>query len=88
MSIHKDHDDDCPGCRPAMMDLKTGKVLPPDHPMMKIANAVWAQTTLAERQAFHRATCNNSEAVEDVRALTDIGQRIEAAIIAAEQTPN
>ncbi len=51
--------DECPGCRPAMMDLQ-GKMLPDDHPAMQAVNRAWLRTTLAQRQAFHRCTCLNS----------------------------
>jgi hypothetical protein len=51
--------DECPGCRPAVMDNK-GQVLPDQHPMMQKINRAWLRTTLAQRQAFHRCTCLSS----------------------------
>ena len=51
--------DECPGCRPAVMD-HTGAVLEDDHPMMQSINRAWSRTTLGQRQAFHRCTCLNS----------------------------
>jgi hypothetical protein len=51
--------DECPGCRPAVMDDK-GTVLSDNHPLMQRINHAWLRTTLAQRQAFHRCTCLNS----------------------------
>ena len=67
-------DDNCPGCRPAILDVKTGKVLPDDDPIMAKILAIWANTTLGEREAFHRVMCLNSREPLDlflVRGLTD-----------------
>lgn len=50
----------CPGCLPALMNLKTGEVMPMDSPEMKAIMAYWQTTTLAERQAWHEFTCQNS----------------------------
>jgi hypothetical protein len=44
MSIEK-FDDDCPGCRPAIIDIKTKKVLPDDHPVMAAMLRIWAETS-------------------------------------------
>ena len=73
MSIQQ-FDDNCPGCRPAILDVKTGKVLPDDDPIMAKILAIWANTTLGEREAFHRVMCLNSREPLDlflVRGLTD-----------------
>jgi hypothetical protein len=59
MSI-KVYDEDCPGCKPAAMDPATGKVLPDDHPLMRRILRAWGQTTRAQREAWHRCTCQNS----------------------------
>lgn len=44
-------DDDCPGCRPAMLNVKTGRTYADDSPTMVIVNRLWRETSLAERQA-------------------------------------
>jgi hypothetical protein len=67
-------DDNCPGCRPAILDVKTGKVLPDDDPIMARMLTIWANTTLGERRAFHRVMCLNSREPLDlflVRGLTE-----------------
>lgn len=74
------HDDDCPGCRPAILDVRTGKALPPDDPIMRAVNAVWAQTTLAERQAFHRVCCENSRDQADLDICFALNERFKAAM--------
>jgi hypothetical protein len=59
MSI-KVYQEDCPGCKPAAMDMKTGQVLPDDHPLAQQILRAWGQTTLAQRKAWHKVTCLNS----------------------------
>ena len=75
-------DDECPGCRPAMVDVKTGRVFPDDSAEMKTVNRLWAQTTLQERQAWHRVTCQNSRSIVDVQIAKRFADRIEAAFAA------
>lgn len=72
-----EHDDDCPGCRPVMIDLQTGKVLPDHAPPMKHLLAVWSGTSMAERQAFHRVTCLNSRDFTDLVQVDKIRKRFE-----------
>ena len=76
------HDDNCTGCRPAMMDAKTGRVLPDDAPEMKLLLDVWSKTTLEERQAYHNVTCNNSRESKDLNLAGAIIQRFQMALIA------
>lgn len=83
MSIEK-HDDDCPGCRPVLCDANTMKPLPADTPEMKAINRIWLDTTRSEREAFHRVTCQNSRADEDLTLVQDIAERISRAL---EQIP-
>ena len=61
------YNDDCPGCRPALVDLQTGTVLADDHPAMVKAREAWKTTSLACRIAFHNVTCNNSRRALDLR---------------------
>lgn len=71
--------DDCPGCRPAVIDVKTGKVMGPETPMMQIVNGVWAKTTREQRQAFHNVCCNNSRQPEDLALAKEIFTAIQTA---------
>lgn len=67
-------EDGCPGCEPAIIDPSTGKILPKEHPVMIKVMAVWADTTVDERQSFHNVMCNNSRTDRDmtlVKGLTD-----------------
>lgn len=79
MSLEK-YDDRCAGCRPAMIDLSTHKVLPDDSPRMKCILAVWAETTFEEREAWHRFTCLNSRAQPDMRVAKDLAVRFQSAL--------
>lgn len=76
---HDKFSDDCPGCRPALFDMKTQQPLPPDSPIMQAVSAIWAQTTKQEREAFHRVTCLNSRMPSDMRLVKGIVDQIRAA---------
>lgn len=76
MSVHE-HDDDCPGCRPAVLDAETGKVMPDNSDIMIVVNQVWAETTLEERQSFHRVTCQNGRDPKDVATIQRITEQIQ-----------
>lgn len=73
--------DDCEGCRPAMLDLKTNKPLPNDDPMMVVVNRVWDnETTYAQRKAYIEVTLHNSTRPNDVRLFQEVAQKIQAAL--------
>ena len=71
-------EDDCKGCRPAVLDMKTGQRLPDDHELMKAIDVVWAKTTREERKAFHSVCCLNSRDARDMKLCTGIIDRIGA----------
>ena len=73
-------DDQCPGCRLALVDAQTGKVLPDDSPQMQCVFSVWAGTTREAREAFHRFTCLNSTAKSDMQIVADLSTRIQKAL--------
>jgi hypothetical protein len=77
MSIEQ-FDDNCPGCRPAILDMQTRKVLPDNHPLMEKMLGVWATTTLGERQAYHRVMCQNSRDAVDLFIVRTVVARFEA----------
>lgn len=70
-------EDDCEGCRPAVLDLQTKKPLPADHPVMKALAMVWDGTTRDERAAFHRFTCLNSREPTDLVLVHGIQQKFQ-----------
>jgi hypothetical protein len=72
-------DNACEGCKPAMLDVKTGQVLPDDAPSMKIVLQLWNALPLAEKQAWHRVTCQNSRALLDVQRAEAFARRIQDA---------
>lgn len=74
--------DDCDGCKPAMWNVTTGKAFPDDSLEMQIVFRVWREaTSLAEREAWHRFTCQNSTTVDDLRIVKAISDRIQAALL-------
>ena len=79
----EDHEfcDTCPGCRPAMLDVKSGKPLPSDHPAMVVVNRVWSNdTTYAQRRAFIEVTLKNSRRPEDVKLFQEVATKIQTAL--------
>jgi hypothetical protein len=76
-------DDACAGCRPTMVDVKTGNVYADDSAEMVIVNRLWRETTLEERQAWHRVMCQSSRAIEDAKLAKGFSDRIDAAFAAA-----
>lgn len=74
------HEDDCPGCRPAMMNLKTHEVLPDDSPEMVAILGVWSKTTLEQRQAWHRITCQGSKNPADHELVRPFIEESQAAM--------
>jgi hypothetical protein len=77
------HDDNCEGCRPALIDAATGQVMPDDSQIMRAVSAMWQGTTLAERQAFHRFTCLNSRDPADLAIVGQLNERIHQAALAS-----
>lgn len=75
-------DDDCPGCRPAMMNVKTGRMFADDSIEMMTVNRLWGETTLEERKAWHRVTCQNSRSLVDLQFSKTFADRLEAAFAA------
>ena len=58
--------DECPGCRPALLDVKTEKIMTDDHPIMIAINEIWDHnTSYEERKAFINVTYHNSRNEED-----------------------
>jgi hypothetical protein len=78
MSI-QEYDDNCPGCRPAIIDLQTKQVLPDDSPIMVSMLKIWAETSLQERKAYHRVMCLNSRDAIDVYLVRLVIKRLETA---------
>lgn len=84
MSLLK-HDDNCRGCMPAILDVKTGKQLPDDHWIMQAVFSVWKQTTLEEREAFHHVTIDNSRDPKEIEIFTTLGMKFQEAMKFAEE---
>jgi hypothetical protein len=53
-------DENCPGCKPVLIDATTMKPLPKDHPGMVAINRIWDECSLEEKEAFHKVTCLNN----------------------------
>lgn len=72
--------EECRGCRPAIMDVKTGRVYADDSPIMKAILGVWDKATPEEKQAYHRITCQNSRADKDLETVAPLLERLKEVI--------
>lgn len=73
----KEFEENCAGCRPCVIDLKTGRPMDPDTEIMRAVNSVWEGATIQEKRAFHNVTCNNSKRDEDVEPALELTYRIQ-----------
>jgi hypothetical protein len=76
--------DNCPGCRPIIIDTDTMKALPSDSWQMQAVDRVWAETTWWERKDFHDFTCLNSREPQVLVTVNGLCHRINYALKAAE----
>jgi hypothetical protein len=82
------YDNDCPGCRPAIVDVATGKIMPQDSPVMQIINQLFNKLTPEERQAWHSFICQNSRDPKVIEYVGRFTGQIEAALVALEAMRN
>lgn len=81
MLEHHQFCDSCPGCRPAIIDRKTGTQLPPESPIMVAVNNIWDHhTTYEERKAFIEVTLHNSQAPTDLELASALVRKLESAM--------
>lgn len=74
--------DDCPGCRPAILDLQTQQAMSDDSPVMKAINEMWDKdTTYAQRRAYIEVTLHNSENPVDRSRATEVVEKIKEVMI-------
>jgi hypothetical protein len=78
--------DDCPGCRPVLLDLETGYPLAEDHPAMQTVISVWNKTTLEQREAFHAMMCQNSRKPEHMAMVDEFYQEVQKLFKEANRT--
>lgn len=75
----QEFDDNCPGCRPCLIDAKTGEKLAQDSDIMRQVNKVWETATPQEKRAFHNVMCNNSREPMDMALATGLINKITEA---------
>jgi hypothetical protein len=61
-----DFDPNCPDCRPAILDINTGRPLPQNHPTMVAVNALWDDLPFEDQEALHRIWVKNSRDPADL----------------------
>lgn len=73
--------DTCEGCRPAMLDLKTNRPMPQDHPTMKKINKVWDNdTTYEQRRAFIDVTLHSRKTRVNMLLANQVMELIKAVL--------
>jgi len=78
----KRFDDECPGCRPAMINGHTKQPYPDASAEITIVNRLWAETMSAEREVWHRVTCQNSRSIVDVQLAQRFADRVQVGLLA------
>ncbi len=73
-------DPKCPGCRPVILNPKTGQVLEDTDPVMQVVNRVFDAASREEQEAFFRVTVKNSRDPLDLELLKGMSDRMQAAI--------
>lgn len=69
--------DHCEGCRPAIIDVKTGAVLADSSKEMQAILRMWrTDTTYAQRKAFIDVTVHNSRVGETLRLAQEVVAKI------------
>jgi hypothetical protein len=63
---------------PAILDVKTGKSLPDDHPTMRAMMRAWRAATRGEQEAFWRVTVKNSRNASDLALCRNLIRSLEA----------
>jgi len=80
--------DHCELCRPALLDMGTGKVFSDDSPVMIAVNKIWNNdSTYAQRKAFIAVTVHNSRLDQDMRLAHTLIDKFKAALTALDGTP-
>lgn len=74
------YDPNCTGCKPALVDARTGKIFADDSPEMQAVTRAWEASTPEEREAFHDVTCESSFDPAVVAKSQMIAQRISAEL--------
>lgn len=79
----EDHEfcDNCPGCRPAMLDVEANKPVSRDDPKMQIVDRIWDnETTYAERKAFIEVTLKNSRLPNELKLAQRVIYKIQEGL--------
>ena len=73
-------DPNCPGCRPAIMDPRTGRALPKDDPIVVTINEVWDAAPREEQEACWRIWVKNGREYEDMKLAAAFMSRVQAKL--------
>jgi hypothetical protein len=73
-------ENDCPDCRPVIIDPETGKIYGPDSDIMRAVTLVWEEAPINVREAFHRVTCLNSRSPFDLHTMQAFSRKISEAM--------
>lgn len=82
------YDENCDGCKPAMLDVQTGERLSDDHPAMQALQQVFNKLSKDEKAAFHRVCCLNSRDDRDLAVMGKIQQELRASHLLEQSGSN
>ena len=81
-------DDNCEGCLPAIQNIKTGKLIEKGEPAYEAIMAVWRESALMERVAFHSVCVLNSRDPLDLSLAQPFVHRLVSAAQRALERPS
>lgn len=87
MSVEK-FDEQCLGCRPAMLDIRTGKLLPDTDPIMVKVLQLWSEQTKETKEAWHKITCQDSKNPFDRRLVGEFLGKFSQLILDPNKISN
>ena len=61
----------------AILDQSTMKPLPPTHPVLQKAHAIWDELPYEKQKALHRVWVKNSRAPADMQVIKEYQEKLE-----------
>lgn len=73
-------DPKCPGCRPCILDVKTGMPLNQSDPVMIAVNNVWDSAPYEEQEAFYKVTALNDHSYNNMALVGKLNVKMAIAM--------
>lgn len=78
--IKHEFDPNCEDCKPALLDIKTGRPLPKTDPMVVTATEIWEALSLEDKKALNRVWVHNSRDAHDMQTCARYAKAVQKAM--------